>query len=100
MKGNVVNKWPVISTKWSAVFLDISYGALVKEINPDDNSGLIKWQAKISDQDNSRPILGFEQPYLVEVKKALGPIRTKGKPLFTSEVRSKIERINKKWGFK
>lgn len=97
MKGNLLNSWPVISTKWAAKFLNISYAAFIKEIDIVSNKGTIRWQACITDQDNSRPILGFEQPYLVDVLKVLGKERQKGKAIFTADIKAKIERINKRW---
>lgn len=93
----MLNIESVISTKHAATFLNVSYASLMKEIDTKFNAGSIRWQAKISDNDDSRPILGFDVDYLREVLSVLGKDRQKGKPIFTADVKTRLDRINKRW---
>lgn len=87
----------VISTKWAARFLNLSYTAFKQEIDPFQNQGTIKWQARIDDEDNSRPILGFALDYLEGLNKILGKKRIQGKRIFTPEIKARIHILNEQW---
>ncbi len=87
----------VISTKWAAKYLNISYKLLSTNIDKEGNRGRIRYQARVDDEDGSRPILGFDVSYLKEVKKILGSVRKQGMALFTEDVEEQLQKLNKKW---
>ena len=87
----------VIPTNQAAKMLRISYALFDKLMDKASNRGLIRYQARIDDRDSSRPILGFEVPYLEDILEVLGDERGPGKVIFTNQAKQKIERINHKW---
>lgn len=98
MRINLVNNKEVISTKYAARYLKVSYNALIKEIDTtDSNGGDICWQARIADKSSERPILGFDVDYLREVLNVIGNVRQRGKAIFTNDVKEKLKPINKRW---
>lgn len=86
-----------IPTKAAAKLLKVSYAKLKEHIDFDKNQGVIRYQARIEDEDESRPILGFEVDYLKEVNSILGPDRGPGIRVFTPENIEKLRKFNQNW---
>ena len=97
MAIDLLNHGSVISTKWAAKYLKVSYAAFKKEIDLAKNKGIIRYQGRIDDDDSSHPTLGFDLRYLDEILAVIGKERKQGKPVFPPEVLDKIEKINKRW---
>ena len=53
MAIDLLNHGSVISTKWAAKYLKVSYAAFKKEIDLAKNKGIIRYQGRIDDDDMS-----------------------------------------------
>jgi hypothetical protein len=98
MTLNVLNgscgRETVISPRSAAKYLGISPGLFFTEMR----AGTLQWQTRIDgDSPTAKPAYGFEVKYLEEIKPLLDTHRKGSKRLFTDDVKTKIQKINKRW---